>query len=424
MPKLKLTKASVDALPYTERGQVMYIDIELRGFAIIVGTSTKAYIAQKDVRGRTRRITIGRHGTWTTELARKEAQQLLVEMDRGFDPVEQKKIALAERITFGEAFRIHIEKLERLGRNPRTIEDYYEYQKRYLRDWLNRPIREISRSDIRERHTRIGENHGRPTANRAMAAFRAIYNTMLKEHESFPVNPTIAVHWYKEYRRQAPIPDDGLAGWLAEVMRLPSPLRRDLHLFMLFTGLRRTDACHVRWEDFNAVLGTLHRPNPKGGPSRAFTIPLPDVCLELLERRRRDNGPVFGEDCPWVFPSLDRKGGTIKPVSEPRESRFNLPSPHRLRDTYTTAANSAGLSPYDIDVLTNHRPPQGSVTSGYIRQDVSHLRIQQQKVADYLKEKMKWHEVKDSPKFAAPMPSDGRTVGKICPRLRSRASAA
>jgi integrase len=424
MPKLKLTKASVEALPFTESGQVMYVDTELKGFALVVGRVAKAYIAQKDVRGRTRRITIGRHGTWTTELARKEAQHLLVEMDRGFDPVEKKKAEASDLITFGEAYRIHLERIQRLGRTPRTIETYHERVDRYLRDWLARPIRHISRADIRERHTRIGENHGRTSANRAMAAFRAIYNTVLKEHENFPVAPTIAVHWYKEYRRQAPVADIDLPDWYAKVMQIRNPVRRDLQLFTLFTGLRRNDACTVRWDDVNAALGSLHRPNPKGGPARAFTIPLPDVCVEILARRREENPKMFGEGCPWVFPSLSLHGDKVIPVSEPQEYKRGLPSPHRLRDTYTTAANGAGLSPYDIDVLTNHRPPQGSVTSGYIRQDFSHLKIQQQKVADYLKDKMKWDEAYNLAKFTAPTPRDGRTVGKIRNGLPSGASAA
>lgn len=46
----------------------------------------KAYIAQKDIAGKTCRINIGRHGTWTTEEARKEARQLLASMDMGEDP--------------------------------------------------------------------------------------------------------------------------------------------------------------------------------------------------------------------------------------------------------------------------------------------------------------------------------------------------
>ncbi len=61
----------------------------------------------------------------------------------------------------------------------------------------------------------------------------------------------------------------------------------------------------------------------------------------------------------------------------------NLPSPHRLRDTYHTACQEAGR-PYDIDVLTNHRPPRGTVSAGYIRQSLDHLREYQEKVTNHL----------------------------------------
>ena len=37
-----------------------------------------------------------------------------------------------------------------------------------------------------------------------MRYVRAIYNTALKEHD-LPANPTVAVHWNKEERRQEPI---------------------------------------------------------------------------------------------------------------------------------------------------------------------------------------------------------------------------
>ena len=83
-------------------------------------------------------------------------------------------------------------------------------------------------------------------------------------------------------------------------------------------------------------------------------------------------------------------------IEEPKEQRqlngkkvAHLPSPHRLRDTFTTACAEVGLSPYDIDVLTNHRPPKGTVTAGYIRQNIDHLHICQEKVTAHLLERVR-----------------------------------
>jgi len=389
MAIMKIIKSEVDRLPYIvePKKQKIYFDTELKGFGLLVGQTSKSYIVQRDIAGKTCRINIGRCGTWTAEEARKEARQLLAEMDRGNNPKKQKQAEREKSLTLEQAYKVHVELLKRNESSPKTIEGYELCLKSYLKSWKNRLLHEITRSEARELHTKLGAKHGIYAANRAMKCFRAIYNTAMKEYDYLPTCPTIAVHWFKEHRRQEPIPAEKLPKWFQEVNTIHNPVRRDYQLFVLFTGLRRRDTASIRWEDIDIKKASLHRPNPKGGKERAFTLPLSNFCLEILERRKKQNAILFGDNCPWVFPTYSKKHQLI-PIQEPKEQRRDMPSPHRLRDTYTTAANGAGLSPYDIDVLTNHRPPKGSVTAGYIRQDFEYLRVQQQRVTNYLKEKI------------------------------------
>src|SRR4026208_429020 len=68
-----------------------YWDTELRGFALVVGVRTRTFVVQKDVRGRSVRVTIGRLGAWTVEQARKRARELIVQMDTGVNPNETER---------------------------------------------------------------------------------------------------------------------------------------------------------------------------------------------------------------------------------------------------------------------------------------------------------------------------------------------
>jgi hypothetical protein len=133
-----------------------------------------------------------------------------------------------------------------------------------------------------------------------------------------------------------------------------SPVRRDYQLVVLLTGLRRMDAATIRWEHVDFAARTLHRPSPKGGADRAFTIPLSRACFEILERRRAENR----DDAGWAFPTDAMKGracdlcaelglprhrvGARIHLVEAKEAADEIVSPHRLRDTYTSALAEVG----------------------------------------------------------------------------------
>jgi len=385
MPSIKIIKGTVDRLAHPPKGQKLFMDEALKGFGVLVGTNTKTYVAQRDIGGRTVRVTLGRHGLITTAQARRYAEETLVPMRQGINPNAQKRAAQGRSITLQGAVDLYLQSSK--PRAEKTIAGFRDAMRLHLKDWLATPLAEITRKMIYERHRRIGKISGPYAANATMRAFRAAYNRARRQHEELPANPIINVDWFPEYRRDASISAGQLAAWHKDIQALPNPIRRDFYLFTLFTGLRRQSAVEIRWEHINLDEGTLLIPNPKGGKKRAFVLPLSDFLNEVLQRRRVENEKLT-PDSPWVFPSDKSRAGHIaEPKLTPaHKAQLEVPfSVHGLRHTWITAANAAGLSPYDIKMLANHMLPKGDVTAGYIGPHIEALRASQQRVTDYLR---------------------------------------
>ncbi len=291
-------------------------------------------------------------------------------------------------ITLRDAIPLHLRAMRAKGCSARSMDAFGEECARHLRDWLDRSLAELSRHEVALRHEALTESSGPYLANRVMQQFRAVYNTAARRFEELsPTNPVVAVTFNRVRRRREPVAWEELAAWRRRVDGLSNPVRRDLQLVLLFTGLRSLDARSMRWEHVDFERGTVHRPKPKGGEDRAFTVPLARVVLELLARRREDEG--------WVFPARNRAGERVH-IVEAKEQRYEngrkvrwLPSPHRLRDTFATAAHEAGVHPLDLKVLMNHAlPAADDVTMGYIRPSVEHLRASVERVAGFLRVRM------------------------------------
>lgn len=399
----KLTKHAVDSAPLLvslapedKVRQRLYFDTELSGFGLCVGARTKTYFLQRLVRGRMVRHTLGRHGEITVAQAREKAQDCIQLMRAGKDPNEEKRKREAQGFTLRDALKLTEEVLTTRGRSKATIEGYKYSVETYLADWLDRPLRELRRTDLRERHQKIaagvaagryakgrerGEEQGRSTANAAIVAFRTVYNRAAEEHEDLPPNPVFkGFHFFKIERQHKELPTSRLHVWHERVAEIENPIRRDYLLFTLHTGLRRKSATEARWEHVDFERKVLHIPRPKGG--HAFDLPLTDYLVRLLKARKKENGEYF-EESPWVFPAVSGSGH----IAEPREEFDDIEwTPHDTRRWFITAAESLDLSPYVIKSLVNHSLPGGDVTAGYIQHEVERLRPDMERIGAHLRD--------------------------------------
>src|ERR1700716_4497385 len=89
---VKITKRVVEAVEARDKDYLIWDD-ELPGFGFRLFVSAKrSYVIQYRIRGRSRRYTIGLHGAWAPETARREAKVQLGRVAGGDDPVEDRQL--------------------------------------------------------------------------------------------------------------------------------------------------------------------------------------------------------------------------------------------------------------------------------------------------------------------------------------------
>jgi len=88
----EITSAVVESLRAGDRDQYVW-DFELPGFGVkVTPAGSRVYLVQYRIggrKGRTRRITIGRHGSITTEAARETAVRIKETISSGRDPASE-----------------------------------------------------------------------------------------------------------------------------------------------------------------------------------------------------------------------------------------------------------------------------------------------------------------------------------------------
>jgi integrase len=393
MPKLKLTEKSIAkmAAPDPSGRQVLYWDTELKGFAVLCSgvTNAKTYVVQRDLpNGRTRRITVGSVAEIALGLAREHAADFLHDMRRGLDPKSR-----GTKLTLREALDAYLEARKDL-RPASTLA--YRTSLGYLESWADQPLRSITPEMVEARHRSITtevagkkrkdgcQYSGQITANMAMRMVRLVWNFFAERSPDLGPNPVrrLRRQWYAEPRRTRYVLAEHLPEFYAAINGLDNKIARDFLLLLLFTGMRKTEAASLRWEDVDLKNRVIRIPATRTKSGRKHDLPMSDFVRDLLVARR-----ALG-DAKFVFPGPGPTGhitSVFWALSFVEKASGIKASAHDLRRTYLTVAESCEISPIALKALANHAMGN-DVTAGYVLITIERLREAAQRVANKLKE--------------------------------------
>ena len=372
---MNLTQATVLKIKNPEQQQKLYYDDQLKGFGLrITKSGTKSYFVEK----KNKRITIGRANEIDISQARNEAKKILGKIALGISLIEKKD----DESSLIDVYGIYLSSRKNLS--PVSIYNYNRHMNIHLREWHNISLVDITNKMVSKKHTQLGTKYNQSTANQTMRLLKSIFNfyIAINEHVNIrnPVNVlTHTKSWYKINVRKSYIKDDQLLPWYQAVNQCRDTLR-DYLIFILHTGLRRSEAAKLTWEQINFKSMTFVIIDTKN--KEMHELPLTRYLYQLLMTRDKSTH--------YVFPG----GGSSGHIIDPKKSMKRIIDEsgveftiHDLRRTFATIADRLDVPGYALKRLLNHKSSE-DVTSGYIGVDVERLRDPMEKISDFIRNRM------------------------------------
>ncbi len=367
--------------------QAFYRDSTITGFGVrVTSGGVKSFIVEKRIQGKVRRVTLGKYGDLSVEQARKEAMRFLGENATDNSPVATIKHQRDSKVTLLETFEDYIQTRKDL--KPSTIHDYRRSINGSFVHWQSKPLAEITKDMVQLRHSALGKR-SKARANNAMRVLRAVFNHAITKYEDAQGNPVIANNpvdrlnhmqaWYKVESRQTWIKPGELPKWFAATQQLNNETTRHYLYLLLFTGLRRSEASRLHWNDVDFNERTLTVRETKN--HQVHVLPLSDFLYELLKKQKAIKAS------PYVFPSDSKRGYLIEPRSAVKRSVSELSgitfTLHDLRRSFIAIAESLDIPDYALKRLLNHKDPN-DITAANIASSIDRIREPMQQITDFI----------------------------------------
>ena len=380
MAKLKfrtISKRTVDALVVEDRDEVFWDD-RIPGFGVRVYPSgSKMYVVQTRHKGKSRRVTLGRHGVITADQARKKAAGTLNRMRSGEDPVERGSVTVAEL-----AARYLAEHVDMRCKES-TRKAYRRAVERFIvPSYGGMAVEDVEREHIDKLHRDL--HHIPYQANRALEIGTSLFNFAEEWKLRTGGNPCKYVRKYQETKRERFLTEaefrhlGAVLNEMEAAGRLPVYPAAAIRLLML-TGCRRNEIVALEWKHVDLEAGELKLADSKTG---ARLVPLSPAAARVLAELPRIAGN------PWVIPGtkpgkhladLNHYWDRVRAEADLADVRL-----HDLRHSFASRALALGESLSMIGKLLGHNKIE--TTSRYAHLARDSIKASSARVADSIGE--------------------------------------
>ena len=373
-----LTKRIVDGLSVHGKDAVFW-DHELPGYGVRVYPSgVKVYVVQTRYNGKSRRVTVGRHGDIAPDQARKEAAKIIARIKAGLSPVEAEP---APPPTVADLAGRYRREYVAMHCKPNTVKHYGLMLAKHIVPHLGElEVAEVERKDILRFQFELSDM---PTvANRCVDILVKMFNLAeLWEMRPPARNPCKSVRRYKVARHKERFLTPKELARLGRVLdiapaeRLASRHAAAAIRLLVLTGCRRNEIMGLAWDDLDFEAGEMRLRDSKTG---GRVVPMPPPTAEVLADLPRVDGN------PWVFPGR-KKGAHQTNINDSwdrvrKRARLDGVRLHDLRHTFASRALAIGEGLPMIGALLGHRKIE--TTARYAHLARESIQASTAKVAD------------------------------------------
>lgn len=357
---MKLAKRLIDSAEIKDKPYEIW-DSEVKGFAArIYPSGIKSYMIQYRAKGRTRKLTLGKHGVLTPDEARRIAREKLVEVSKGGNPAEEKRVynKAPTLSSFCDYFMKHY------ARSKLKASTFKEYQRcidLFIKPALgNRKLQDITKADISKLHQ---DHSTRPyQANRTRGVLSVIFNyaeemALRPDHS----NPAAKVKPYPEKRRErflSQTETHKLWGALEQCCAdgTESPYMVAAIKLLMLTGARLGEIQTLKWDYIQGNKAIL--PDSKTGAKQLYLPELAVGILSALERKPDNPYVICGKKKGQYLTDFQKPWRRIREKADIKDVRI-----HDLRHNFASSGASNGESLPMVGKLLGH--PQIQTTQRY-----------------------------------------------------------
>lgn len=298
-----------------------------------------------------RRLTLGGYPVLSLADARQRAKEALKLVSAGADPAELKQ-ERRDADTVGDFAKTYITEHAKPRKKSWRV-DQMRLNIDVLPEWKHRPMKEITRRDVRELLDTIAARPAPIVANRVRSLLHKMFNVAI-ELDVVETNPVTATRRPGvEQQRDRVLTHDEIRTFWTACEALPLEMRAAFRLRLL-TAQRGGEVFGMRWQDMDLDGGWWTIPNPKNNLSHRVPLSTPAIEMltalrahadERLKAQKRPKPSVF------VFRNARGKRQQAEAVATFTIADFRG---HDLRRTAASLMASSGVSRLVISKILNH----------------------------------------------------------------------